>query len=148
MKTMKLELMKEAIKKAKKSGKDIPIGAIIVKDGEIITKAVNQREKKQNTIYHAEIVAIKRACRKLKNWRLNDCEMYVTLEPCPMCMWAILEARIDKLFFGAYDTLYGGSTVLNLKDLANSKIEIKGGILEDECSTLVKNYFAKLRNKK
>ena len=94
---MKLEFMQEAIKMAKKSGKDIPVGAIIVKDGEIIAKAVNQREKRQNAIYHAEMLAIRRACRKVKNWRLTDCEMYVTLEPCPMCASAILQARISKV---------------------------------------------------
>ena len=143
---MKLELMKEAIKKAKKSGKDIPIGAIIVKDGEIITKAVNQREKKQNTIYHAEIVAIKRACRKLKNWRLNDCEMYVTLEPCPMCASAILQARISKVYFGAYDLLNGAfGSKCDMRKIMNYSAEIKGGIMEEECAKLLKDYFERMR---
>lgn len=141
------EFMQLALDEAKKSGEDLPIGCIIVKNGEIVATSHNEKELTSDPTAHAEMLCIKRASEELGT-RMNGCEMYVTLEPCPMCMWAILEARIDKLFFGAYDTLYGGSTVLNLKDLANSKIEIKGGILEDECSTLVKNYFAKLRNKK
>lgn len=141
------EFMQLALDEAKKSGEDLPIGCIIVKNGEIVATSHNEKELTSDPTAHAEMLCIKRASEGLGT-RMNGCEMYVTLEPCPMCMWAILEARIDKLFFGAYDTLYGGSTVLNLKDLANSKIEIKGGILEDECSTLVKDYFAKLRNKK
>ncbi|MBR1977815.1 nucleoside deaminase [bacterium] len=141
------EFMQLALDEAKKSGEDLPIGCIIVKNVEIVATSHNEKELTSDPTAHAEMLCIKRASEELGT-RMNGCEMYVTLEPCPMCMWAILEARIDKLFFGAYDTLYGGSTVLNLKDLANSKIEIKGGILEDECSTLVKNYFAKLRNKK
>ena len=124
----------------------MPIGCVIIKNGEIIASAHNEKESMGNPTAHAEMFCIKKASETLGS-RMNGCEMYVTLEPCPMCMWAIIEARIDKLFFGAYDTLYGGETVLNLKDLANSKIEIKGGILENECSDLIKDYFAKLRNK-
>ena len=104
---MNIEFMKEAIKLAKNSDKDIPIGAVIVKDGKIISKAVNEREKKKDATAHAEIIAIRRANNKLKNWRLNGCEIYVTLEPCPMCASAIIQARIDKVYFGAYDVLNG-----------------------------------------
>ena len=140
------KFMQLALNEAKKSGEDLPIGCVIVKNGEIIASAHNEKELTENPTAHAEMLCIKRASKVL-GARMNGCEMYVTLEPCPMCMWAILEARVDKLFFGAYDSLYGGSTVLNLKDLANSKIEIKGGILEEECSALIKNYFWELRNK-
>lgn len=143
---MKPEFMQEAIKKAKKSGEDIPIGAIIVKNGEIISKAVNQREKRQNTIYHAEMLAIKRACKKLKNWRLNDCEMYVTLEPCPMCASAILQARISKVYFGAYDFLNGAfGSKSDMRIIMGYNAEVKGGIMEDECTKLLKNYFERMR---
>ena len=95
--TFNIEYMKKAIKIAKTSGNDIPIAAVIVKDGKIVAKAVNQREKKQNTVNHAEIIAIQKANKRLKNWRLNDCEMYVTLEPCPMCAGAIINSRIKKI---------------------------------------------------
>lgn len=140
------DYMRIAIDEAKKSGEDLPIGCVIVKNGEIIATAHNEKESTNDPTAHAEMLCIKKASEMLGS-RLLGCEMYVTLEPCPMCMWAIIESRIEKLFFGAYDTLYGGETVLNLKELANSKIEIKSGILEEECSALVKNYFAKLRNK-
>ena len=140
------KFMQLALNEAKKSGEDLPIGCVIVKNGEIIASAHNEKELTNDPTAHAEMLCIKKASEML-GARMNECEMYVTLEPCPMCMWAILEARVGKLFFGAYDTLYGGSTVLNLKDLANSKIEIKGGILEEECSALIKNYFWELRNK-
>ena len=143
---MNIEYMKKAIKIAKTSGKDIPVGAIIVKDGEIISKAINQREKRQNAIYHAEILAIRRACRKLKNWRLNDCEIYVTLEPCPMCASAILQARIGKIYYGAYDFLNGAfGSKSDMREIMNYSAEVKGGIMEDECAKLLKDYFERMR---
>ena len=143
---MNIEYMKQAIKIAKTSGKDIPVGAIIVKNGEIISKAINQREKRQNAIYHAEILAIKRACRKLKNWRLNDCEIYVTLEPCPMCASAILQARIGKIYYGAYDFLNGAfGSKSDMREIMNYSAEVKGGIMEDECAKLLKDYFERMR---
>lgn len=143
---MNPKFMKEAIKKAKFSGKDIPVGAIIVKNGEIITKATNQRELRQNAIYHAEMVAIKRACRKLRNWRLNDCEIYVTLEPCPMCASAILQSRISKIYFGAYDMLNGAfGSKCDMRNIMNYHAEVKGGIMEEECAKLLKDYFEKMR---
>ena len=138
--------MKKAIKIAKTSGSDIPIGAVIVKDGKIIAKAINQREKKQNTVNHAEIIAIQKANKRLKNWRLNDCEMYVTLEPCPMCASAILQARISKLYFGAYDMLNGAmGSKSDMRKIMNYDIEVKGGIMEDECTKLLHDYFERLR---
>ncbi len=143
---MKHEFMLEAIKMAKKSGKDIPIGAVIVKDGKIISKAVNEREKRQNTIYHAEMLAIRRACKKLGNWRLNDCEMYVTIEPCPMCASAILQARLKSVYFGGFDMLNGAfGSKSNMSEIMGYPINIKGGIMEKECSEIITNYFEKLR---
>lgn len=101
-----MDFMQEAIKQAQIACKrgEVPIGCVIVKDGKIIAKGYNQREKKHNCLWHAEIVALNRACRKLKSWRLNNCEMYVTLEPCQMCMGAILNARLRKVYFGARST--------------------------------------------
>ncbi|MCD7779616.1 MAG: nucleoside deaminase [Candidatus Gastranaerophilales bacterium] len=140
------DFMKKALKLAGTSGKDIPIAAVIVKDGKIIAKGVNQREKKQNTVNHAEIIAIQKANKKLGNWRLNDCEMYVTLEPCPMCASAILQARISKLYFGAYDLLTGSfGSKCDMRTVMGYDIYVKGGILEEECVKLLKNYFERLR---
>lgn len=143
---MKLEFMEKALNMAKKSGYDIPIGAVIVKDGKIIAKAVNEREKRQNTIWHAEMLAIKRACKKLGNWRLNDCEMYVTLEPCPMCASAILQARLKSIYFGSYDVLNGAfGSKSDMREIMGYNIDVKGGIMEDECTNLLKDYFERMR---
>ena len=144
---MKIEFMKKAVDMAKNSGKDIPIAAVVVKDGKIIAKAVNEREKNQNVVSHAEMIALQEACKKLKNWRLNDCEIYVTLEPCPMCASAILQARINKVYFGAYDMLNGAfGSKSDMRKIMNYNAEVKGGILENECSELLKQYFERLRN--
>ena len=138
--------MQEAIELANTSDKDIPIAAVIVKDGKIIASAVNEREKEQNAVNHAEIIAIQKANKKLNNWRLNDCEMYVTLEPCPMCASAILQARISKLYFGAYDMLNGAmGSKSDMRKIMNLDIEVKGGIMEDECTKLLHDYFGRLR---
>jgi tRNA(adenine34) deaminase len=144
---MKPELMLKAIEVAKNSDKDIPIGAIIVKNGEIIASAHNQREKDNITTSHAEILAIQRANEKLKNWRLNDCEMYVTLEPCPMCASAIIQARISKVYFGAYDTLNGAlESKCDMRKIMNyNNLEVFGGIKEEECTKILKDYFLELR---
>lgn len=101
-----MDFMQEAISQAQiaKQHGEVPIGCVIVKDGKIIAKGYNQRERKRNCLWHAEVVALNRACRKLKSWRLNDCEMYVTLEPCQMCMGAILNARLKKVYYGAQST--------------------------------------------
>ncbi len=141
--------MDEAINCAKNSGEDLPIGCVIVKDGNVIAQGWNQKEAKQDATLHAEIVAIQEASKKIGSWRLDGAKMYVTLEPCPMCMWAILNARIDELYFGAYDYNYGAAgSKLNLVPLLNSKIKIAGGVKEQECEELLKGYFARLRNEK
>ena len=144
---MKIEFMQKALDIAKSSGKDIPIGAVIVKNDKIIAKAVNEREKNNNVICHAEIIALQKACKKLKNWRLNDCEIYVTLEPCPMCASAILQARINKIYFGAYDILNGAfGSKSDMRKIMDYNAEVKGGLMEEECSKLLKDYFERLRN--
>lgn len=134
-----------ALREAKKSFNlnEVPIGAVIVKDDIIIAKAHNTRNKTQNAINHAEILAISKACKKLKSWRLEDCDIYVTLEPCPMCAGAILNARIKNLYFGAYDKT-SKTNILNLimqDDRLNHKTYVKGGILEQTCSELLTNFF-------
>lgn len=136
------------INEAKNVKTDIPICAMIVKDDEIISLKSNAREKNNSTIAHAEILAIKEANEKLSSWRLDDCDMYVTLEPCPMCGWAIINARIKNIYFGSYDTKYGAFSVLNLKNVSNSKINIYGGIKEIECNKLLDDYFKGLRDEK
>lgn len=138
--------MKRAIDIALKSGGEIPVGAIIIKDGKIISSAFNQKEATNDVTAHAEILAIREAEQKLGRWRLDDCEMYVTLEPCPMCAWAIINARIKTVYFGSYDTNYGAlGSKIDLRKIANSKIKVFGGIMEDECDKILKDYFEKLR---
>ena len=126
---------------------EVPVGAVIVKDGEIIAKGRNMREEKQNALSHAEIEAINCACKKLGSWRLDGCEMYVTLEPCPMCAGAIINSRISTLIFGAYDSRAGSiDSVVNLCDYPyNHKVEIYGGIMEDECLAVLQEFFKNLR---
>lgn len=141
-----MKFMREAIKIAKQSGEDLPIGAVIMKDGKVLSKAHNKKEVKNDVTAHAEILAIQSAQKKLGTSVLKDCEIYITLEPCPMCAWAILNARIPKVYFGAYDTAYGAlGTAMDLRDFLKSDTDVVGGILEEECSTLLKNYFKTLR---
>lgn len=146
---MKREFMQMAILEAEKAAKmgEVPVGAVIVKNGEVIAAGYNQREKKQNALSHAEIEAINTACQKLGTWRLDDCEMYVTLEPCPMCTGAIINARIKTVIFGAYDSKMGCmDSVINLCDYPfNHCPEIYGGIMEDECLGILQNFFKNLR---
>jgi len=142
---LNVEYMKLAISEAKKAKSDIPVGALIVKDGKIIASACNKKEEENKVTAHAELIALERANKALKNWRLDDCEMYVTLEPCPMCAWAILSARIKNLYFGCFDNLYGGFSVLKLQNYSNTRMNIKGGILEEENKALLDNYFKGLR---
>lgn len=144
--------MKEALKEAKKALKkeEVPVGAIIVKDGKIISRAHNIKETKNDATGHAEILAIKKACKKLGSWRLLDCEMYVTLEPCPMCTGALINSRIKKVYIGADDPKTGAcGSVLNLsKDYKfNHKLEIKKYILKEECECLLKDFFKFLRER-
>lgn len=142
--------MNEALKEAKKAYKklEVPVGVVIVKNNEIIARGYNQKEMKNSPIKHAEIIAIEKACKKLNNWRLNDCEMYVTLEPCPMCTGAIINSRIKKVYIGAIQEKTGacGSKV-NLIDKYNSetKVDIEFGILQDKCLSLVQDFFKELR---
>lgn len=147
------KFMKEALKLAKKAAKlgEMPVGAVIVRDGEVISRGYNKREMKKSAILHAEIDAIAKACKKLGGWRLPGCEMYVTLEPCPMCAGAILNARIEGLYFGAYDEKSGcAGSKINLLDmnLCNFSIPVKGGIMEEECRTEIKKFFRELRRGK
>lgn len=142
--------MKEALKEAKKAYKkeEIPVGAIIVKDGKIIARAHNLKETKNSSISHAEILAIEKACKKINAWRLEECEMYITLEPCMMCMGAIINSRIKKIYIGTMDKKTGAAgSVLNLfEDYPfNHKVEVEKGIETDECEKILKNFFKKLR---
>lgn len=143
---MNIKFMQKAIEIAKKSGKDIPIGAVIVKNNEILAEFHNEKEQRKDATAHAEILAIREASKKLSNWRLTDCDIYVTLEPCPMCTWAILQSRIKNIYFGSYDNVYGGfSTQPKLTQNANWEPLVKGGIMEEECNKLLNEYFEKLR---
>lgn len=126
---------------------EIPVGAVIVRNGEIISDGRNRREGQKNALCHAEIEAIDKACKALGGWRLVDCELYVTLEPCPMCAGAIVNARIPRVYFGAYDLKWGGcGSAINLFSLKeNYHPECLGGIMEEECTALIKDFFKKLR---
>lgn len=126
---------------------EVPVGAIIVREGKIIARGRNRREKEKNALLHAEIDAINKACRLLGGWRLWNCEIYVTLEPCPMCAGAIINAHIPKVYFGAFDFKNGScGTVTNLFEMPyNFKPEYEGGIMADECADLLKSFFKKIR---
>ena len=150
---MQEEFMQVALKEAKKAYKklEIPVGAVIVKNGEIIAKAHNIKEEKKDTTKHAEIIAIQKASKKLESWRLNDCELYVTLEPCPMCAGAIIQSRIKKVYIGTLDEKTGAcGSVLNLfKDYKfNHNVEVEYGILKNECEEILKKFFKELRELK
>ena len=138
--------MKRALELAKMCDKDVPVGAIVVKNGEVIAQTYNQKEVLQDVTAHAEVLAIRQAQEKLGTFRLKDCEMFVTLEPCPMCAWAILQSGISTLYFGSYNRQYGGlGSVIDLPKIANSKIKIFGGIMEDECDKLLEKFFYEIR---
>lgn len=148
---MEEKYMKEALKEALKArAKDeVPVGAVIVLNGKIIARGHNKRETKKNSLCHAEIIAIDKACKKLKNFRLENCELYVTLEPCLMCAGAIVQARIKKVVFGASDNKYGmAGTVFNAFELkSNHNVEIKKDVLKDECSEILTSFFKEMREK-
>ncbi len=126
---------------------EVPVGAVVVKDGEIIATGRNRREKGKNALFHAEIEAIGSACAKLGGWRLWQCELYVTLEPCPMCAGAIINARIPQVYYGAADDKNGAcGSVVNLFALSFShKPAVTAGILEEECAAVLREFFAQLR---
>lgn len=140
--------MINAINEALKSNWDIPVGCVIKKDGTIIASAHNMREEKQDITAHAEILAIKQAQERLNTSRLYGCELYVTLEPCPMCTWAILQSGIDTVYFGSYNSQYGAMlSNTQLVELSHSKIKIYGGIEEDICDKVLNEFFEKIRQK-
>ena len=150
---MQEKFMKQALKEAQKAYDklEIPVGAVIVKDGKIIARAHNIKELKNDTTKHAEIIAIQKASKKLGAWRLNDCEMYVTLEPYPMCAGAIIQARIKKLYIGTMDEKTGAcGSVLNLLEdyKFNHQVEVETGLLNNECEKILKDFFKDLRKKK
>ena len=145
--------MKEAIAQAKKAEllDETPIGAVIVYDGKVIARGYNKRELKKNSLCHAEIEAINKAAKKRGGWRLFGCDLYVTLEPCPMCAGAIIQSRIDNVYFGAYDKKAGcAGSVINLfeENLFNHNVNVTGGILEAECSSVLTDFFKALRKRK
>lgn len=147
---MDIKFMKEAIHQAKKAEAidETPIGAVIVKDGKIIARGYNKRETKKNALMHAEIIAIDKACKKLGGWRLSGCDIYVTLEPCPMCTGAIIQARIENVYFGAYDQKSGClGSCCDLSGTLPHKISYRGGILKEDCEEILKNFFKKLRKR-
>ena len=141
--------MRAALREAEKAASEgeVPIGCVIVKDDRIIARGRNARETKKNALLHAETVAIGKACKKLGGWRLWQCEMYVTLEPCPMCAGAIINARIPRVVFGARDSKYGAcGSVCDLFSMDfNHHPQVEAGVLEAECAGLMKEFFQNLR---
>ena len=146
------EIMKKAIELAKISGAEgeVPVGAVVTKNGEIVATGRNRREIGKNALYHAELEAIDNACKALGGWRLWECELFVTLEPCPMCAGAIINSRIKRVVFGAYDPKAGScGSVNNLFSFPyNHSPEVEGGFMQDECALLLKQFFAELRRTK
>jgi len=145
------EYMREALLEAEKAFRkgEVPVGAVVVKDGEIIGRGHNLKETLKDPTAHAEMIAIREASKSLNNWRLNDCDIYVTLEPCPMCVGAIVEARIKRLVFGAFDVNMGAcGSVFDIprSDRLKGKIEIIDGIMEEECKNLMIDFFKVVRS--
>ncbi|MBS4986427.1 MAG: tRNA adenosine(34) deaminase TadA [Hungatella hathewayi] len=145
--------MREAIRQAKKAGKlgEVPIGCVIVYQNKIIGRGYNRRIIDKNVLSHAEIIAIKKACKVMGDWRLEDCTMYVTLEPCPMCAGAIVQARIPRVVIGCMNPKAGcAGSVLDMlhEDGFNHQVETSIGMMEEECSTMLKEFFRELRRSK
>ena len=144
--------MSAALELAKQSAAEgeVPVGAVVVRNGEIVSTGRNRRESDKNATVHAELQAIDRACAALGGWRLWECEIYVTMEPCPMCAGAIINSRIKRVVFGAYDSKAGScGSVVNLFDLPyNHKPELTSGYMQDECSAVLTDFFRELREKK
>ena len=143
------ELMRRCLELAKEAASEgeVPVGALVARGGEIIAEGKNSREGDKNALAHAETAAICRACRTLGGWRLPGCELYVTLEPCPMCAGAILNARIEHVVFGAYDAKNGAfGSVTDLSSLPGCfHTEVEGGLLAEECSAVLSDFFTRLR---
>ena len=142
---MKNEFMQKALELAKQTETDIPVGAVVVKNGEIIASAFNTKENDNNITSHAEILALCRASKILNNWRLDGCDIYVTLEPCPMCAWAIMQSRIKNIYFGSYDIKYGAFSKIKLEQYSDYKPAIYGGICEPECDEILNEFFKRIR---
>ena len=148
-----IKYMKMAITQAKKALKidEVPIGCVIVHDGKVIARGYNQRNKQGSTLAHAEILAIKKASKVLGDWRLEDCTLYVTLEPCQMCAGAIVQSRMKKVVIASMNPKAGcAGSVLNLLQMAefNHQVELERGVLEEECSEMLSQFFRELRQKK
>lgn len=149
----KIDFMREALLEANKAKEigEVPIGAIVVSNGEIIARAYNRREIDKDPTSHAEILVIKEAAKHMISWRLEDCDLYVTLEPCPMCMGAILNARVDNLYIGAMNPRFGAAgSVVDLASFKafNHQVQVESGILEEECRQIMKDFFQTLRIEK
>lgn len=147
------KFMRAAIREAKKAYalEEVPIGCVIVREGKIIARGYNRRNTDKNTLAHAELTAIKKASKKCGDWRLEDCTMYVTLEPCQMCAGAIVQSRMKKVVIGAVNPKAGcAGSVLNLLQMAefNHQVEMEKGVLEEECAAMLSNFFRELREKK
>ena len=145
--------MREAIRQAKKAWKlqEVPIGCVIVKDGKILARGYNRRNTDKNTLAHAELLAIRRASRAVGDWRLEECTMYITLEPCQMCAGAIVQSRIPRVVIGSRNPKAGcAGSILNLLQVPafNHQVELTERILEEECSALLKNFFKELRERR
>ncbi len=144
--------MKEAIRQAKKAAAigDVPIGCIIVYDGKIIARGYNKRNKNKTVLAHAELLTMSKACKKIGDWRLEDCTMYITLEPCQMCAGAIVQARIKRVVIGSMNPKAGcAGSILNLLEMSefNHQVEVTRGVLQEECSEMLSSFFRELRKK-
>lgn len=143
--------MKRALSCAKKAAKigEVPVGAVVVRNGEVVSTGYNRRETDKNALRHAEITAIDRACKKLGGWRLWECDLYVTLEPCPMCAGAIINSRIRNVYVGAPDPKNGAmGSVVSLQDNFTHKPNVVNGIMKDECAAVLSDFFKDLRDRK
>lgn len=152
MQTEQEKYMKAALRLARRAAAEgeVPVGCVIVCDGKIVGRGRNRRETKKNALHHAEIEAIGKACKKLGGWRLHQCDLYVTLEPCPMCAGAIINARIKTLYYGAADAKAGScGTLVNLFEMGyNHKPIVISGLLSEECAETLKQFFRELRRKR
>lgn len=151
--TLDERYMKQAIRQAKKAEalEEVPIGCVITYEGKVIARGYNRRNTDKNTLAHAEIAAIRKASRKMGDWRLEGCTMYVTLEPCQMCAGALVQSRISRVVIGSMNPKAGcGGSVLNLLQMPqfNHQVDVERGVLEEECSTMLSNFFKDLREKK